>query len=192
MPSAEKCAHAQSRQVSFHLNQIGRKNHVCSDFAQTEVNKELLIKPPCLVCLVFFQWNEWRRRRKQAHVKVTCTSFVSFPLSCKGSLSAASEFTENLLKFVSSVVNGCEQPCGVKALHFFFSEEVKYFRQKMTSQENNVCTRFSDEGCNVVFFSSERVTNVVSQTLFRLTGERQEVVLIHDPLVDSCCELLSV
>lgn len=54
MPSAEKCAHAQSRQVSFHLNQIGRKNHVCSDFAQTEVNKELLIKPPCLVCLVFF------------------------------------------------------------------------------------------------------------------------------------------
>lgn len=120
MPSAEKCAHAQSRQVSFHLNQIGRKNHVCSDFAQTEVNKELLIKPPCLVCLVFFQWNEWRRRRKQAHVKVTCTSFVSFPLSCKGSLSAASEFTENLLKFVSSVVNGCEQSCGVKALHFFF------------------------------------------------------------------------
>ena len=43
-----------------------------------------------------------------------------------------------------------------------------------------------------VSFSSERVTNVVYQTLFRLTGERQEVMLIHDPTAESRCKLLSV
>ena len=44
-------------------------------------------------------------------------------------------------------------------------------------------------GCNVVSFSLGRATNVVYQTPFRLIGEQQEVMLIHDPEAHSCFKM---
>ena len=48
------------------------------------------------------------------------------------------------------------------------------------NMEKSIFKRFSVIVGHVFFsISSERVTNVVFQTLFRLTGERQEVLLLE-------------